>query len=82
MGSDLSYEDIGGRAVDDYAYAFVDQNVTWTDPDGATHPVWMLESKVVDTQSSYPRTVSLVRKDNFVVVVADVFNRRDEKQKY
>ena len=29
----------------------------------------------------YPRVVSLVRKDNFVVVRADIYNRRNERQK-
>lgn len=81
VGSDLSYEDIGGRAIDDYTYAFVQRDASWTDPEGRSHPAWQLESKVVDAQSAFPRTVSLVRKDNFVVVSADVFNRRNDREK-
>lgn len=81
VGSDLSYEDIGGRAIDDYTYAFVERDASWTGPDGRTYPAWQLESKVVDPQSVYPRTVSLVRKDNFVVVAADIFNRRNQREK-
>jgi Outer membrane lipoprotein-sorting protein len=80
-GSDLAYENIGGRELDDYTYAFVQRDMSWTAPDGGTHRVWQLESRTVDRQARYPRTVSLVRKDNFVLVAADVYNRRDEREK-
>ncbi len=81
VGSDLSYEDIGGRTIADYTYAFVQRDASWTGPDGKTYPAWQLESTSVDRQSPYPRTVSLVRKDNFIVVAADIFNRRKEREK-
>ncbi len=45
VGSDLSYEDIGGRDVADYTYAFADEDASWTGPDGAKHPAWLLESR-------------------------------------
>jgi hypothetical protein len=81
VGSDLSYEDIGGRDIADYTYAFVERNATWTAPDGSRHAAWQLESRAIDRSAAYPRTVSLVRKDNFVVVGADAYNRRDEREK-
>jgi hypothetical protein len=81
VGSDLSYEDIGGREVDDYTYAFVQRDAWWVAPDGQKHAAWQLESRARDKTASYPRTVSLVRKDNYVVVSAEVFNRRDEREK-
>ncbi len=81
VGSDLSYEDIGGREIDDYSYAFVARDAAWTAPDGSTHPAWHLESKAVDRDAAYPRSVSLVRKDNFVVVAADLFNRAGSLEK-
>jgi hypothetical protein len=81
VGSDLSYEDIGGREVSDYTYTFAQRDAVWTALDGRTHPAWQLESRAVDRQASYPRTVSLVRKDNFVVVAAEIFNRRNEREK-
>ena len=81
VGSDLSYEDIGGRELDDYTYAFVQRSASWVAPDGRAYPVWQLESRAVDKQAAYPRSVSLVRQDNFVVVSAEVFNRRDEREK-
>jgi hypothetical protein len=81
VGSDLTYEDIGGRELDDYTYAFVQRDAAWTGPDGQAHPAWQLESRAVDRHAQYPRSVSLVRKDNFVLVAADIYNRRDEKEK-
>ena len=81
VGSDLSYEDIGGRDLADYTYAFVEENASWKAPDGSTHAAWRLESRAKDADADYPRTVSLVRKDNFVVVHAEVFNRRNERVK-
>jgi hypothetical protein len=81
VGSDLSYEDIGGRDLADYIYAFSAENATWTAPDGSVHPVWALESRARDAQAAFPRSVSLVLKDRFIVVHGDVFNRRDERAK-
>jgi hypothetical protein len=81
VGSDFSYEDIGGRELEDFAYALLDENAAWASPDGASHPAYRLESKRKDRSAEFPRVVSLVLKDSFVVVHAEVYNRRDEKQK-
>jgi hypothetical protein len=81
VGSDFSYEDIGGREFDDYTYALVEDNAAWRAPDGSSRPAYRLESKRKDGSVEFPRVVSLVLKDSFVVVQADVFNRRNEKQK-
>jgi hypothetical protein len=81
VGSDFSYEDIGGREFDDYTYALLDENASWPAPDGQARPAYRLESRRKDASVAFPRVVSLVLKDSFVVVQADVFNRRNEKQK-
>ena len=81
VGSDFSYEDIGGREFDDYSYALLEENATWTAPDGSSRPAYRLESRRKDASVEFPRVVSLVLKDSFVVVQADVYNRRNEKQK-
>jgi hypothetical protein len=78
VGSDFTYEDIGGRELTDYAYALADAAASWTDPDGKAWPAWKLESRAKDPNATYPRVVSTVLKDIFVVVAADNFNRRDE----
>ena len=82
VGSDFTYEDIGGREFDEYTYSIVDENASWTPPSGGpARPAWRLESKRKDTSSQFPRVVSLVLKDRFVVVQADIYNRRNETQK-
>lgn len=78
VGSDFTYEDMGGRELDDYTYAVVGDAATWTGPDGRSWPAWRLESRAKDPNATYPRVVSTVLKDVFVVAAAESFNRRDE----
>ena len=82
VGSDLSYEDIGGRDIADYTYTFTADNVSWTAPDGTRHPAWLLESRAKDANAEFPRSVSFVLKDRFIVTASDVFNRRNERVKH
>jgi hypothetical protein len=85
VGSDFTYEDIGGRELDEYTYAFAGPDggkTTWTAPGGgAARAAWHLESRRKDTSAEFPRVISIVLADSFVVVAADVYNRRNEKQK-
>ncbi len=80
-GSDLSYEEIGGRALEDYTYDLLDARATWPGPDGRVHAAYRLKSMARDASITYPSVVSLVRADNFVVVQADVFDRRGARAK-
>lgn len=84
VGSDFTYEDIGGRELDDYTYQLAGENgenATWKAPDGRLHPAYRLESRARDKEAPYPRSISLVRKDSFVVVQAEIYNRRNEREK-
>ena len=81
VGSDFTYEDISGRELDDYVYTMVDQSATWSGPDGKSSSAYRIESRAKDAHARFPRIVSTIRKDNFVVVHADIYNRRDERQK-
>lgn len=81
VGSDLSYEDIGGRKLSDYTYRMIDAAATWTDAQGTAHPAWRIESVAKARDARYPSSRSLVRKDAFVVVGAEVFDRRGEREK-
>lgn len=80
-GSDLSYEEIGGRALEDYTYELLDARATWTAPDGRVHAAYRLKSTAKDTSLTYPSAISVVRADNFVVVQAEVFDRRGARAK-
>jgi outer membrane lipoprotein-sorting protein len=81
VGSDFTYEDISGREFDDYSYALESEDASWTGADGAAHPAWRLESTRKNPGAEFPRVVSVVLKETFVVVQADVYNRRNERQK-
>jgi hypothetical protein len=81
VGTDFTYEDIGGRELDDYTYDLLAAPSEWRDANGATHQIYRLESRAKDPDAIFPRVISLVRKDNFIVVQAEVYNRRNERQK-
>jgi hypothetical protein len=84
VGSDFTYEDIGGRQFEDYTYRLLEgpgAAATWTAPDGSRHAVHTLESASRDAKARFPRVVSLVRRDNFIVVRAEIYNTRGEIQK-
>ena len=84
VGSDFTYEDIGGRQLEDYTYRLIEEGGktrAWQGPDGSTHQVYTLESRSRDGNARFPRVVSLVRQDNFVIVRAEIHNRRGEPQK-
>ena len=84
VGSDFTYEDIGGREFENYTYRLIETpslTTTWTAPDGSTHAVYTLESRSRDANARFPRVVSLVLQDHLVVVRAEIRNRRDEPQK-
>lgn len=74
VGSDFTYEDIGGREFDDYTYTLVNDTA-------ANGTAYTLESRAKNTNARFPRVVSTVRKDNFVVVRAQIFSKRDELAK-
>ena len=84
-GSDFTYEEIGGREFDEYTYAFAGpdgERASWTSPaGGAPREAWRLESTRKDSSAPFPRVVSLVLKDTFIVVQAEIYNRRHERQK-
>ena len=84
VGSDFTYEDIGGREFENYTYRLIETpsvTTAWKAPDGTTHQVYQLESKMRDASARFPRVMSWVRQDNLVVVRAEIRNRRDEVQK-
>ena len=84
VGSDFTYEDFGGRRFEDYSYKLLEGAgvpSTWTAPDGAVISVYALDSRHKDPNARFPHVVSLVRKDHFIVVHAEIRNKRDEIQK-
>lgn len=81
VGSDLSYEDMGGRRVEEYTYTFTDERGTWTAPDGSRREAWVIESRARDPRALHPRSVSTILKDSLVMVHAEEFDRHNERSK-
>jgi hypothetical protein len=81
VGTDFSYEDIGGREFSDYTYTLLDEDSSWRAPDGKVYTAYRLESRRKEANAKYPRVVSLITKDTFIVVAAEIFNRRNEQEK-
>lgn len=74
VGSDFTYEDIGGREFEHYTYTLIND----TAENGTAYT---LESKSRDANARFPRVVSTVRKDNFVVIRAEIYSKRGDVQK-
>jgi hypothetical protein len=75
-GTDFSYEDISGRKLEDYDYELIDEH--------ASHDQWecyVLASYPRDEDSRYPKILSWVRKDIFVAVKAEYYNKKGEPEK-
>jgi hypothetical protein len=71
VGSDFTYEDISGRKFEDYTYTLVNDTA-------ANGTAYTLESRAEDPNAKFPRVVSTVRKDNFVVIHADIYGKGAE----
>jgi len=75
-GTDFSYEDISGRKLEDYTYTLIKEN---TLHEGKA--CYLLESYPKEKDSKYPKTRSWVRKDNFVTIKGEYYNRKGEVEK-
>ena len=70
MGSDLSYEDMTSRSLDDYTYDLRGEDTL----DGV--PVWILQSvPKPELRSSYSKLVSWVRQPDAVVLKEEYYDR-------
>jgi Outer membrane lipoprotein-sorting protein len=80
MGSDFSYADMTKRPLDAYRYTLMKDDQI----DG--QPVWQIESVPITEQeqeeTGYTKSVSFVRKDNFVVVRSVAWVKKGDRLKY
>jgi outer membrane lipoprotein-sorting protein len=75
VGSDLTYEDLSGRRLEDYHYRLVGEERV----DG--HDGYVLESTAKDGNGKYPRSLSWVDKDLFIIRRGELYDRAGEKAK-
>jgi hypothetical protein len=79
MGSDFSYADMTKRPLDRYQYTLMKE----LEIDG--HPVWQIEAvpnEQEQEETGYTKSVSFVRKDNFVVVRGVSWVKKGSRLKY
>jgi len=70
MGSDMSYEDMTTRALDEYTYELIGEDTLGGDP------VWILESTPKpELRSSYSRIVSRVRQTDTTPIREEYYDR-------
>ena len=70
MGSDLSYEDMTSRTLDNYTYNLLNEDTL----DG--EPVWILESvPKPELRSTYSKLVSWVRQPDAVILKEEAYDR-------
>ncbi len=70
MGSDLSYEDMTTRVLDEYTYELIGEDTL------DSGPVWILESiPKPELRSSYSRIISRVRQSDIFVPREEFYDR-------
>ena len=84
MGSDFSYADINGLDTTDWDFKFLKKN---ENVDG--HDCWVIEAlpkkskrKKVIAETGYLKSISWVRKDNFLSVKGKMYVKKGKKIKY
>lgn len=80
MGSDFSYADMTKRELENYDFTLLKESKV------GKHNVWLIRSipknkRVID-QFGYTKTVSFIRKDNYVVIRAVNWVKEGNKLKY
>lgn len=75
MGSEFSFEDLGGQSIEKYTFNYLG------DEDYQGEKVWKIERKAKG-KSSYSRVVLLVSKKYMSAVKVDYFNKRNELLKF
>lgn len=76
MGSDFSNYDIGGGEYEDWTYTLLREDTLDGDP------CWVIEARAkspeVERKSGYSRMIRWVRKDNYLVLRTDHYDRSGE----
>ncbi|MDR2071788.1 MAG: outer membrane lipoprotein-sorting protein [Treponema sp.] len=70
MGSDFTYEDMGGRDLSQDDFTLKDEEAV----DGRV--CWLIEAKAKDAKASYAVRLIRIRKDNYVTAGAEYYDRQ------
>lgn len=72
MGSDFTYDDWGGRELEDDIHTLLREESI------EGYPVWVIESKPVDEEDIYSRFITWIRKDAHIEVKTEYYDRSGE----
>jgi len=75
MGSDLSFEDLTNRDINDYKYTLVDDNASCSECDNGCYKL-VSEPKNIDSEYSYH--ITWVTKDNYLSVMEESYDENKE----
>lgn len=75
-GTDFSYEDMSDRKLEDYTYELMEEEVAYE-----KESCYLLASYPKGENPKYPKILSWVRKDNFVVMKAEYYNKQGSIEK-
>ena len=75
MGSDLSFEDLTNRDIDEYEYTIVDENALCSVCDNGCYKL-ISEPKNIDSEYSYH--ITWVTKDNYLSVMEESYDENKE----
>ncbi|MDH5681732.1 MAG: outer membrane lipoprotein-sorting protein [Spirochaetota bacterium] len=75
MGSEFSYEDMGGREIEKYRYKYIGED-SFEGQD-----CFVTERYPTELSSGYTKMISWVRKDNFQPIKVDYYDRKREHMK-
>jgi hypothetical protein len=81
VGSDFSYEDIGGQDIEAYSYELLGSDLSAPGPDGAPYKYFKLQAKARDPRAPFPTTISFVAKDSLIVMHAEFLDRAGQRRK-
>lgn len=72
MGTDFTYDDMGGRGVDE------DKHTLLREEQRDGHKCWVVESVPVDAREIYSRKVSWIRQDCVTAVYVEFYDKLDK----
>ena len=75
MGSDLSFEDMTNRDIDEYEFTLIDENVPCYEKE---EYCYKLRSKPKDKDSEYSYHITWVTKDNFLSIMEESYDKNKE----
>jgi len=75
-GTDFSYEDISGRKLEEYTYELIKDEIIFEN-----QKCYLLASYPKEINPKFPKILSWIKKDSFVVIKGEYYNKKREVEK-